>query len=699
MSFFKVILVIGFALLSPWSITHASNNVDTLLNLLQKEADNKIDSLALANDFIAASDYYYDLEYFNQSLEFAQAALGIYQQFDKLSTAETYGTVSLLYDCLGDYPKGVEASHNALDLFIELEDTAGIASSYNDIAVFLYYSGEYASALGYLKDARGYYEAIGDQYGVSMFYNNSANIYFDQGELQLALDYYYSAYRLDSTAQDLEGMSITLSNIGETYTALGEYEKADSTLLLSLAIARNEDDLWGMTNPLRGLADLYRVQGDLDAAIAFVTQSKELADSIQAISELSEAHRMLASLYEETGDHENALSNFIAYKELEDSIFNETNAKILHEFETKFQTNQKQKEIELLKKDSEITQLKHDEEILAQRNRMIFLIIGLIAAAIIGIVAYVSFINKKKANKLLQSQNSIIQDQKNKLEHTYQELEEKNNSIIDSIHYAKLIQHALLKSEEQQTMHLPAHFVLFLPKDIVSGDFYWALEKDNHFYFAVGDCTGHGVPGAFLTMLGISFLNDICNTATSVLSPAQILDTLRAKVISELSQDGQSESSKDGMDISLAKLDLTTKELEWAGANNPLWVVRNPGVEFPMTGENNGRFSVINEDKYQLLEVKPDKEPIGYSYQLSPFTNQKMQLQQNDMVYLFSDGYADQFGGTKGKKYKYKPFKRLLGKLSDLTMEEQKAEATHEFETWRGEHEQLDDVCILGIRV
>lgn len=700
MTLFHYLSIIGLILLSELSWGQSNTEIDSILNSLQINPQNQEDSLVLADNLTAATDYFYELEYYGQSLDHALAANAIYKQLDLLKAAETFTTISLIYDCFGDYPNGVEASHNALDIYLNTNDSVGIAYSYNDIGVYHYYSGEYTSAFEYLNLSYEYFTKLNDASGISMYYNNTANIYFDQDKLVAALDYYQKAYQLDSAENDFEGMAITLGNMGETYTYLGKFEEADSTLMLSLSIAEKEHDLWGMTNPLRGLANLYQEQGKIDIAIGFTHQSRIISDSIGALPELSESYRMLSSFYQEIGDFESSLQNFKSYKMLEDSIFNRDNAKILHELETKFQTNQKQKEIALLKKDSEITELKHSEEIKEQQSRMIYLILGLIAAGIVGLISYISFVNKKKAHQLLQSQNEIIQEQKNQIQHTFQELEEKNNSIIDSIKYAKLIQYALLKSEEHQSSHLPDHFVLFRPKDIVSGDFYWALEKDNYFYFAVGDCTGHGVPGAFLTMLGISFLNDICNTAEATIPPAKILDTLRSKVIIELSQDGQSASSKDGMDISLAKLNLDTLEMEWAGANNPVWVIRDAEQSFPQDFlDKTERANVTQAETYQLLEIKPEKQPIGYSYSSVPFTNQKVQLNTSDMVYLFSDGYADQFGGPKGKKFKYKPFKSLLGSLSASTMTEQKDRILTEFETWKGDHEQIDDVCVIGIRV
>lgn len=634
-------------------------------------------------------------------MDLALSANEIYKKLDPLASAEAYTKISLLYDCLGNYPAGLKASHHALDIYLDNNDLEGIASSYNDIAVFHYYNGEYDISLEYLDKSHEYYKDLDDEWGISMYYNNAGNIYFDKGDLDMALDYYYQAYQMDSATQDREGMAITLSNIGETYTELGEYEKAKSSLIQSYKIASGENDVWGMTNPLRGLANLSEIMGDVNSAIEYTEESISLAESIGAISELSESYRMLSALYQKSNDFENALTYFTLHKTLEDSIFNSDNAKILHELETKFQTKQKEKKIELLKKDAEIEQMKHDEEIATQQSRVIYLIIGLIVAGIVGLLFYLSYANKKKANQLLTSQNEIIQDQKNKLHQTYLQLEEQNTSMLDSINYAKRIQQALLSTEERESLHLPDHFVLFLPKDIVSGDFYWALEKEDTLYFAVGDCTGHGVPGAFLTMLGISFLNDICNTAKEGLSPAEILDELRSKVISELHQTGQSESSKDGMDISLAKLNFKTKQLEWAGANNPCWIIRNNPNSFPVDEllKDDNKFRISHSKDYELLEILPDKQPIGFSFSGSPFQNQKVQLLEQDIIYLFSDGYADQFGGEKGKKYKYKPFKSLLGDFSSLSMDDQKKLIHEEFVKWKGDTEQVDDVCILGIKV
>jgi serine phosphatase RsbU (regulator of sigma subunit) len=254
-------------------------------------------------------------------------------------------------------------------------------------------------------------------------------------------------------------------------------------------------------------------------------------------------------------------------------------------------------------------------------------------------------------------------------------VEEKNKSITDSINYAKRIQRALLQEEEYVSMHLPEHFILFKPKDIVSGDFYWGIEKDEYFYMAAVDCTGHGVPGGFMSMLGLAFLNEL-TAGSAILTPAEILDELRNKILKEFKQTGTDADTKDGMDISLMRMNLRTKEIQWSGANNALYMVGN-----------------------DFKEVPPDKQPIGHYPLMKPFSNHTIEVEQGSTLYLFSDGYADQFGGPNGKKFRYSELKGLLTAIHDKSMREQKKILDATFETWKGNLEQVDDVLVIGIRV
>jgi len=260
-----------------------------------------------------------------------------------------------------------------------------------------------------------------------------------------------------------------------------------------------------------------------------------------------------------------------------------------------------------------------------------------------------------------------------------EELEEKNKDITDSINYAKRIQEALLPPLGEMKRLFPDAFILFRPRDIVSGDFYWFAEKNGKRLIAAVDCTGHGVPGAFMSMIGNSFLNEIVNER-GITDPGLVLGELRKLVVRSLKQDEVDSASNDGMDISLLCFSEkgATTEVEWAGANNPLWIVRE-GV---------------------CLEWKPDKHPISYYRgEDKPFTRHRILLEPGDAVYLFTDGFADQFGGPKGKKFKYKQLQQHLLLMQPEAMDRQKTMLTKCLLDWKGTLEQVDDVLVIGIRV
>jgi serine phosphatase RsbU (regulator of sigma subunit) len=255
-------------------------------------------------------------------------------------------------------------------------------------------------------------------------------------------------------------------------------------------------------------------------------------------------------------------------------------------------------------------------------------------------------------------------------------VEGKQKEVIDSINYAKRIQKALLKEEERVTMHLPDHFILFMPKDIVSGDFYWALEKEEYFYITAADCTGHGIPGGFMSMLGIAFLNEI-TSGPEPFTPSVILNKLRDKILKEFGRTGSINENQDGMDISLLRMNLKTRKIQWSGANNPLWYI------------NKGKFN----------EILPNKQPVGYYPIMKLFTNHILEVEKDTMFYLFSDGYADQFGGAKGKKFKAAQMKEVLLSIYQKPMDEQKKILRETFKKWKGKLEQVDDILVIGIKV
>ena len=280
---------------------------------------------------------------------------------------------------------------------------------------------------------------------------------------------------------------------------------------------------------------------------------------------------------------------------------------------------------------------------------------------------------RKRMNLILTEKNELIQEQKDIVD-------EKNQSISDSINYAERLQRAILPTNDQFNTYLPNNFLVFLPKDVVSGDFYWLEEKNGIVYTAVADCTGHGVPGAMMSVVCSDALSRAVNEFQQY-EPKDILDKTRDLVIRKFER--SDENVSDGMDISLVAIDLQLKKLTFAGANNSLCIIR-------LTDE---------QGEPEIMELKGDKQPIGNYAHKNDFTQQEITLKEGDVLYLYSDGFADQFGGPDGKKFKYAPFRSALAKIFRLPMNEQQEFLEELYFSWKGDLEQIDDVCVLGVRM
>ena len=300
--------------------------------------------------------------------------------------------------------------------------------------------------------------------------------------------------------------------------------------------------------------------------------------------------------------------------------------------------------------------------------------IGLLA--LFGGVMYNRFRLTRRQRDIIDEQKTLVEAQKSEVEEAHNELSEKNREILDSIKYAKRIQTAILPPNRIVKEYLNKSFILYKPKDVVAGDFYWLENREDWVYFAAADCTGHGVPGAMVSVICNNGLNRSLKEF-GLKKPGEILDKTRELVIKEFEK--SEEEVKDGMDISLCALNTKTNSLQWAGANNPLWIVRH-GTE-------------------EIEAIKADKQPIGKFDLAKPFNTHKIKLNSGDTIYIFSDGFPDQFGGERGKKYKSGKFKRRLIELAQKDIHDQCAILDQEFENWRGDIEQLDDVCVIGVRI
>lgn len=544
------------------------------------------------------------------------------------------------------FEKALEYHERALNLFMQEENLAMAARSLNNIA-------NTNSRLAINSLVAKYGEAWED----SLYKVPSGEIL---QTFSKAIDYYNKALdifeRLDN---EIEIAKVNI-NIGSHYNWVRNWTQAQSFIDKGLVIARKLKSQQDISNALFALAETHFRRGNLQLAERYLLEGVSIAEEQDLKPDLRYYYNKLSVVYEHLKDMNKALVYFKKSTQIKDQLFSEKSQKAITEMQTKYETEKKEQEIKLLSNEKALL---HSEN---QRQRLIiFITIGglLVILAFAGLL--VNMIRQKqRANKILEEKNALISHQK--------------QEITDSIRYASRIQKAILPSETLLSSTLKEHFVLFLPRDIVSGDFYWFTVKDQKMVLVAADCTGHGVPGAFMSMLGVSFLYEIVNKE-GIMQPSLILNKLRDLVKVTLSQTGKLNEQKDGMDISLSMLDLENMRLEWAGAYNPLIIVRN------------GEF----------IEFKADKMPVAiHINDTNPFTNHEIDLQSGDSFYMFSDGFPDQFGGEYGKKFMTKKLKELFVEINHLSMAEQKEALLNAHLQWRGdEYEQIDDIVIFGVRV
>ncbi|MGQ0828510.1 MAG: tetratricopeptide repeat protein [Bacteroidota bacterium] len=696
--------------------TRAQNaKIDSLQRLLESSSSSEIQDTTeikihntLCWEYRTTGEMEKALDHGNIALQLAEknvgSSLGAIAGAAKKGMAASYNNIGIIYDIQSNYPKALKYYFNSLKIREEIKDKKGIANSFNNVGFIYGNQSDYPKALEYFFKSLEIWQEIGNKKGFAMSYGNIGIIYKQQSNYPKAMEYHSQSLKIKKEIGDKIGIAQSYSNIGSLYAALadqpdsikqafmapkytnGQKERSIAALneiLLDSAlsfqtkafrITEELNDKYSMAYSLMGIGEALQKKRKYAQAVTFYRLAVSLADSINTKEQSKDAAQGLYFCYKKLNKYDSALYWHEKAAMLKDSIFSSEKQKDLGRQEANFEYEKQQA----------LDQAAHEKELaLSTEQQKQQRLISYSAGGGLAIVLLFSVVIANRL-RVTRRQKGIIEKQQTEVSNAYAILHEKNKNITDSINYAKRIQQALLKEEEHVSEHLPEHFILFKPKDIVSGDFYWSYEKEikekkgktKYWYLAAVDCTGHGVPGAFMSMLGVAFLNEI-NSTDQLLSPAEILDRLRNKILKELSQTGKEGESKDGMDISLVRINLSTHEMQWSGANNPLWL--------------------FSQEKF--TEMKPDKQPIGFHHEQKPFTNYKLQLKKDDGFYLFTDGYADQFGGDKGKKFKYKQLQELLLANYEKPMNEQKIILDNTIEKWKGNLEQVDDILIIGVRV
>jgi serine phosphatase RsbU (regulator of sigma subunit)/Tfp pilus assembly protein PilF len=606
--------------------------------------------------------------------------------------------LGLVYWEQGSYSLALEIYYQILIGAKNRKDTSSIARISNNIGNIYFEQNLNDKALENYQESYIYALAMQSEWGQCLLLNNIGSVYFKQEKYDLALENFEKSYKLSVKLGDKEGVGISYVNFGGIYFAKKEYEKALDFHKKALEIRQQLNDPQGESTALNEIGKDYHELGKLKKAIFYSKGALNIAQNIGARELERDAYEALYKMYEKSGNKNEAYYYYKNHIELRDSLINEEtkNKDIRNELNFEYKKQHFTDSLEQVRKDDIALQKIEKEKVKtdAQKKLTYTFSIAFIIMLVLSIFIYKEYKAKKKSNK-------IILEQKKEVENQNQIINEKNKEITDSINYAKSIQTALLTEDAEWEKISKDYFVYLKPKDVVSGDFFWAFNNDekNISVWTAADCTGHGIPGAFMSMLGIGFLNEIV-IESGITKPSEILNNLREKIINALSQKNVDTQQRDGIDMAICVLDKSNNELYYSGANNPLYIITKNETTIKELASLDTKTFKIKDDDFQLFEIKADKQPVGFfTGDKHPFNALKIKLATEDRIYVFSDGYADQFGGEKGKKLKYKPFKEILLSISSKKMVKQKVELETFFNQWKGSLEQIDDVCVIGVQI
>jgi serine phosphatase RsbU (regulator of sigma subunit)/TPR repeat protein len=587
------------------------------------------------------------------------------------SLSGTLNNIGYVYERQGDMQLALDYYLKSLKISEQIGYKNGIANSFNNIGNIYENQGDITLALEYYQKCLKIKQQIGNKRSITNTLINIGMVYNEQGNIQLALEYFLKSLKIVKETGDKKGIANSFRNIGMIYEKQGNSTLALDYYLKSLKIREQIGDKKGVAISCANLGDLYLKQGDVEQAKQMGVKGLKLSRELGVPENIKSSASLLTKVYTKQGNYKLALEMRNLEIQMRDSIFSEKNMKATVQQKAKFEYD-KQQAIKDAEHEKEIA-LEHKEK--EKQQLLTYVSIG----GLLLVLAFLAFVFNRL--QVTRKQKNIIEQKEQETQHQKEIIEEKHKEITDSINYAERIQRSFLATKELLDDNLKEYFVFFKPKDVVSGDFYWAGKLNNgNFALCCADSTGHGVPGAIMSILNISSIEKSIEKENE---PHHILYKTRETIIKRLQKDGSAEGGKDGMDCTLLVLNTEKTQLTYAAANNPVFIVRK------------------NErGEAELIEQKPDKMPVGkHDKDEEPFTLHTYNLQKGDVIYTLTDGMPDQFGGDKGKKYMIKNLKQFFLNIANLPMEEQHMRIAQEFNNWKGELEQVDDVCVVGVRV
>ena len=588
----------------------------------------------------------------------------------KKGIAQSLRFTAAVYLYKSEYEKATEYYLKAQKVWEEIGDTKTLALGYSDLGIVNYYRKNFSETAKYWEKSLEISKVFAKKF-IANDYNNLGLVYIELKDYSKAELYFKTAMDLNKQDDRTEALADNLNNLGKLEYTKHNIDRAIDYFQQSLVLKEKNGSPQQLGSGYYNIAEVYREKKDLKKALEYSSKAVEILEKYDNKDLLCGAYGNISVIYFDLKDYEKAYTFKELYADLKDTLLNSENLKQMNELEKKYETAKKDTEIQLLSKDKALK----DTEIQKQQSQRNAFIVGFVLLLLLAGYIFKGYKQKQKANLLLEEKNNLIEIQK-------KIVEEKNKDITDSINYARRIQAAILPSIETIHSFLPDAFVLYKPKDIVSGDFYWFAEKNGYLFIAAADCTGHGVPGAFMSMIGNDILTQII-IEKNIFETNEILTHLHEGIRNALKQDVGQGETKDGMDIAIVRLRLNPSNalLQYSGALRPLWVVE--------------------ENSEKIQEYKPDKHSVGgaYSSERREFTSQELTLSKGSTFYMTTDGYADQFGGEKGKKFKYKKLQEIILSSSKNSMQEQKERLNNSHLSWKGNLEQVDDILIIGVRI
>ena len=665
-----------------------SNPEDSLRSML-KQTLHDTARIKIYNDLSKL----YERNEMKKAIAFADTAIYLSEKADYLpGRGIALIHKALAHRYLGEFDVALELNQEALALFDELNDIRLAAGIHINIGVLFWMTGNLDQAREHYLQALATMKVLQDYPGLGSLYTNLGILSAIESDYVEAEKYFLLSLENYRLGNDANGEARAFDNLGQIFIDQGDFDKALDYNSQCYALYSKLGDNYGMALALDVKSTIFSKKGQYAEALAVLDEARLIADQGDILEIKANIADSRYKVYEKMKNFEKALFYYKEKQMMLDTIAQRANEDKLQELEAIYENEKKEQEIEILNKDKALSDLRLLEKNAVIERDQVYkyaLLAGLGLILVVAGIAIYSFITKRR-------DNIIIHNQKKEVELQHHRLAEVHKEVKDSINYAEKIQRALLTGNDEWLHIGQKYMILFKPKDVVSGDFYWAYhdKRTNRSIWVVADCTGHGVPGAFMSMLGISFLNEIIIDSGRT-EPSAVLDMLRQKIVKALEQKNESKQRRDGMDVTICIWDKNKQVLSYAGANNPLWIVsknQHLGV--------NVKTSVNSSGTLFMHELSPDKQPVGFhTSDFKPFSQVDVKLSPGDIIYSFTDGFADQFGGEKGKKFKYTRLKEKLVDVYDKPLERQAEILDKIIRDWRGELEQVDDICGVGIQV